>query len=94
MKIQAQVSLYPLKTRSLGRPIAEFCRRLQRPGLTVEVRSMDTSIVGESGAVFGAVEQAFQSLAAKYNVVMELKISNACPDVPSRTCKERSDEKQ
>jgi len=91
MKIQAQVSIYPLKTKALAQPVEEFCRRLQNPGLTVDTQSMSTLIVGESDGVFQSVKQAFQALAAEYNVVMDLKVSNACPDAAKTRRREKGD---
>jgi len=82
MKVQAQVSIYPLRTEALAKPVEEFCRRLQDRGLKVNIRSMSTSIVGDSDRVFQAVKRAFQGLAADYEVVMDLKVSNACPETP------------
>lgn len=91
MKVQAQVSIYPLKTKALAKPVEEFCRRLRNPGLTVDTHSMSTLIVGESDRVFQAVKQAFQALAADYNIVMDLKVSNACPNAAETRNKEEVD---
>lgn len=91
MNVQAQVSIYPLKTEVLAKAVEEFCRRLQHSGLTVATQSMSTSIVGESDRVFQAVKQAFQVLAADYNVVMDLKVSNACPEAPETRCRKEVD---
>jgi uncharacterized protein YqgV (UPF0045/DUF77 family) len=79
MKIQAQVSIYPLKTKALAQPVEQFCRALQDPALTVTTQPMSTQIAGDADRVFQAVERAFQTLAAQYSVVMDLKVSNACP---------------
>ena len=80
MRIQAQVSIYPLRTEALAQPVELFCRKLQHPGLTVTTQSMSTLIVGELDGVFEAVRQAFEALTTEYDVVMDLKVSNACPD--------------
>jgi len=94
MKIQAQVSIYPLKTETLAQPVEEFCRRLLAPGLTVIAGSMSTLIVGESDGVFRAVKGVFQTLAAEYDVVMDLKVSNACPDAVETGHREKLDGRQ
>ena len=94
MRIQAQVSIYPLKTEALAPPVEQFCRRLQAPDLTVIAGSMSTLIVGESDGVFQAVKRAFQALAAEYDVVMDLKVSNACPDAVETGRREKVDGRQ
>jgi len=94
MRIQAQVSIYPLKTEALAQPVEEFCRRLQNRGLTVTTQSMSTLIAGESDGVFQAIKGAFQALAAEYDIVMDLKVSNACPDAVETGRREKGDGKQ
>ncbi len=91
MRVQAQVSLYPLKTKALAKPVEEFCRRLRNPGLTVDTHSMSTLIVGESERVFQAVKQAFQAVAADFDIVVDVKISNACPNNIETQCRKKVD---
>ena len=91
MRVQAQVSIYPLKTKALAKPVEEFCRRLRNPGLTVDTHSMSTLIVGESDGVFQAVKQAFQALAADFDIVVDLKVSNACPNDIVPQCRKKVD---
>jgi len=55
---------------------------------------MSTLIVGESDGVFRAVKGAFQTLAAEYDVVMDLKVSNACPDAVETGHREKLDGRQ
>jgi uncharacterized protein YqgV (UPF0045/DUF77 family) len=52
MKIQMQVSIYPLRTQSLSEPIGEFCRILQDKELQVETLTMGSLVTGESGVIF------------------------------------------
>lgn len=79
MKVQAEVSIYPLKEQSLSGPIEEFCGILNSRHLAVETRSMGTFVSGELSDLFSAVEQAFAKSAEKHRIVMDLKVSNACP---------------
>ncbi len=79
MKVQAEVSLYPLRTKHLSGPVAEFCRALRLRGLYVETRSMSTLVGGESEALFEALREGFETVARKTAIVVDLKISNACP---------------
>ena len=80
MKVQAEVSLYPLRTRELSGPIGTFCEGLRLRGLDVQTRSMSTSIAGESSDLFGALQEGFERLAQENPLVMDIKISNACPN--------------
>jgi uncharacterized protein YqgV (UPF0045/DUF77 family) len=84
MKIQAEISIYPLKTKSLSEPINEFCQILENKGLKVETRTMSSFVVEESEAVFKSVQKAFEKLAEKYDLVMDIKVSNACPNNTER----------
>ena len=80
MKVQAQISIYPLRTETLSESIDKFCRILKDKGLKVETRAMDSLVIGESDAIFKSVREAFEQIAEKYDVVMDFKISNACPE--------------
>lgn len=79
MRVQAEVSLYPLRTRKLSGPVEEFCRVLRSGGLHVETRLMSTFVAGESEKLFKALREAFETLARRAEVVVDLKVSNACP---------------
>ncbi len=80
MRIQAQVSIYPLKTNSLSLPIDEFCQILTNGGLKVRKGLMSSFVTGESEIIFRAVRGAFETLARKYDLVMDFKVSNSCPE--------------
>jgi uncharacterized protein YqgV (UPF0045/DUF77 family) len=79
MKVQAEISIYPLRTQSLSKPVEEFCRILRDNGLEIQTTAMSTFIRGESRDLFNACDKAFEQLTKKYEVVMNMKISNACP---------------
>lgn len=86
MNVQAEISIYPLRTSSLSEPIEEFCRILRDHDLEIKTTAMSTLIRGQSGDVFKACEKAFEQLTRKYEIVMHMKISNACPsDVPNES---------
>jgi uncharacterized protein YqgV (UPF0045/DUF77 family) len=78
MKVQTEISIYPLKTTELSSPVGEFCRILQAQGLEVQIGPMSSFVSGECKDLFKAVQEAFERLAEKYQVVMTAKISNAC----------------
>jgi len=80
MIVQAEVSLYPLRIKQLSKPIEVFCQLLIESGLRVEPGQMSTHVSGDSEVVFHALQQAFKNVAEKNEVVMTVKISNACPE--------------
>ena len=80
MRIQAEVSLYPLRTNELLKPIDTFCQSLAGAGLEVNAGPMSTRISGELRDVFDAIQRAFMEAAERYQVVLTLKVSNACPN--------------
>lgn len=88
MKVQAEVSLYPLRSRRLSGPVKEFCQVLRSRGLHVQTRSMSTFVVGESEELFDALKDGFEVLARGNEVVMDLTISNTCPDTREQECAE------
>ena len=79
MKVQAEISVYPLRTQSLSEPVEKFCKVLRDHGLEVKTTAMSTFVSGESRELFKACNEAFEQLVKKYDVVMNMKISNACP---------------
>lgn len=88
MKVQAEVSLYPLRSRRLSGPVKEFCQVLRSRGLHVQTRSMSTFVVGESEELFDALKDGFEVLARGNEVVMDFTISNTCPDTREQECAE------
>jgi len=80
MKVQAEVSLYPLRQNDLTKPIQQFVKVMESNSLKVKTGAMSSLIAGDSQAVFKNLQKAFEQLAQEYEVVMSVKISNACPD--------------
>ena len=80
MRVQAEVSLYPLRTKKLSGPVAAFCEVLRSHGLDVQTRSMSTFAVGESSDLLEALREGFEHLAQENEIVLDVKISNACPN--------------
>ena len=81
MKIQAEVSLYPLRQKDLTKPIQQFVKSLKNDNLNVKTGSMSSVISGDSKIVFQGLQKAFEQAAQKYEVVLTAKISNACPEI-------------
>ena len=81
MKVQAEISLYPLRQNELTKPIRQFIELLENNKLKVELGPMSTLVTGDSQVVFENLQKAFERLAEEYEVVMTAKISNTCPEV-------------
>ena len=79
MKIQAELSLYPLKTDSLENTIRRFIEELSQPGISITPSTMSTSLAGESDEVFRVISQCFARACTTEEVVLVAKFSNACP---------------
>lgn len=80
MKVQAEISLYPLRQNELTKPIQQFIDLLESSKLKTELGPMSTLVSGDSQVVFASMQEAFQRLAEEYEIVMTAKISNACPE--------------
>ncbi len=79
MIIEAEVSLYPLRTESLSPPIDDFIAHLKESGLQVQPGPMSSWVTGELTEVFSALTDAFSAVAARWHNVLVIKVSNACP---------------
>jgi uncharacterized protein YqgV (UPF0045/DUF77 family) len=79
MTVSAQIAIYPLRQDRLTPAIAAAGTALHAAGLEPEVGRMSTIVTGEAGAVFRALEEAFNQAAAFGRVVMAVTLSNACP---------------
>ncbi len=80
MKVQAEVSLYPLREQHLAEPIQQFVKSLANDNLQIKVGSMSTIMAGDSHVVFECIKKAFEQIAERYEAVVTIKISNACND--------------
>ena len=81
MKVQAEVSLYPLRQNGLTKPIQQFVQVLENNKLQVETGPMSSFVTGDSQVVFESLQKAFERLSQRYEIVITAKISNACPEV-------------
>jgi uncharacterized protein YqgV (UPF0045/DUF77 family)/alkylhydroperoxidase/carboxymuconolactone decarboxylase family protein YurZ len=84
MRVQAEVSIYPLREQHLSGPIAQFRNVMDRRGLAVKTGAMSTEVTGDSGDVFRGLCDAFEQLAKEHDVVFVCKVSNACAPSASR----------
>ncbi len=81
MKVQAEVSLYPLRQEDLSVPIGRFVKVLENYKLYIKTGTMSSVIFGDSRVVFKGLQDAFEQLGKEYDVVMTAKISNTCPEI-------------
>ena len=79
MTISAQVAIYPLRQQHLSPTIAKLTDSFRDHGLSVEPGAMSTTVLGDAGAVFAALREAFVRAAETGHVVMTVTVSNACP---------------
>jgi len=79
MKVQAEASLYALRTATLTESIDDFVEHLRRAGLNVEIGPMSSRIGGEYKVLFRALGEAFEGAARRGDAVLTVKVSNACP---------------
>lgn len=79
MNIQAEISLYPLRTEHVGNIIARFAKELRAGGLKPETGAMSTIVKGECRKVFSAAKRAFEACGNQADIVLIFKASNACP---------------
>ncbi len=78
MNVQAEISLYPLRTGRTRPAITAFAKVLEEAGLSAQIRDMSTTVSGEADAVFSALHAAFKVAAEGRQVVLVMKVSNAC----------------
>jgi len=64
----------------LSEPIKRFCQTLRKCGLGIETGGMSTSLSGELGHVFDGLKSAMTEIGKDHEVVLIVKISNACPE--------------
>ena len=76
--IQATVAVYPLQQEG-WEGVDRAITALQIPGVEVEMRNMQSELLGETEAVFAALRAAFEAAAALGPTVMTVTLSNACP---------------
>ncbi len=79
-RISAQVSLYPLRRTSIGPAIRAAVRTLKEHDLQVRVGEMSTLVWGEEDKVFAALQEVFRGAVEEGDAVMNITLSNACPE--------------
>jgi uncharacterized protein YqgV (UPF0045/DUF77 family) len=79
MKVEIEVSLYPLTEENLEHPVMDFMDGLKSRGCEVEIYPMCEVVKGESEHVFEALRLGYEQAAQKSGCVLIIKAFNACP---------------
>lgn len=79
--IGAQISIYPLREKTITETLNIFWEELNSRGIQYEVNSFSTIIWMEEDELFKFLSDAYKKLREK-SIVMVVTISNACPKVP------------
>lgn len=79
MKMEMEVSLYPLTEENLEHPVMDFVDVLKTHGCEVETCPMCEVVKGESDQVFEALRLGYEQAAQKSGCVLFIKACNACP---------------
>ena len=92
MKVQAEVSLYPLRTPDLAGGIDAFVEHLRAAGVGVSVGPLSSRVTGRCPELFRALGEAFEHAARGADAVLTIKVSNACPDGGEENRRDTDDE--
>lgn len=87
MYIQAELSLYVLRSQDLSTPIDHFSRVFDGQDVQIIPGAMSTIVGGERSLVLDLIQKAFAEVSEGNEVVLNLKISNACPQAEGGICK-------
>jgi uncharacterized protein YqgV (UPF0045/DUF77 family) len=87
MYIQAELSLYALRTNDLSAPIDLFSKVFEGEDVRVLSGAMSTIIGGERSLVLDLIKKAFTAVSDSNEVVLTVKLSNACPQAEGGICK-------
>ncbi|MGQ9845148.1 MAG: YkoF family thiamine/hydroxymethylpyrimidine-binding protein [Caldisericia bacterium] len=78
--IGAQISIYPLKEKTISDTLNIFWEELNKRNIKYEINSFATILWVEEDELFELLNQTYKKLSSK-SVVMVVTISNACPKV-------------
>lgn len=76
MRLQAEVSWYPLKTADVTQEIVAFVEAVRSHGVHVELGALSALVRGEAEAVFDALKSAYLARAHHGTRVMVVKYVN------------------
>ena len=87
MYIQAELSLYALRTKDLSTPIELFSKIFEGEEVRVISGAMSTIVGGERSLVLELIKKAFEAASEHHEVVLTAKFSNACPQAEGGICR-------
>ncbi len=76
--IGIQVSIYPLREKSLSPALNKFWDKLEERKLKFEVNSFSTIIWGEEDEIFDFLKEVWKEIAEDKSIIMVVTLSNAC----------------
>ena len=79
MKVEMEVSLYPLADEYIEHPVHDFVDVLKSHGCEVENGPLSSIVKGESSKVFEALRLGYEKAAQKSGCVLIIKACNICP---------------
>ena len=79
MRVEAEVSLYPLGEPHLSHPVQAFVGVVEDHHCEAEVGPMSTIVKGESADVFEAIRTGYEKACHEGGCVLIVKASNVCP---------------
>ena len=79
MRVEAEVSLYPLGEPHLSHPIQAFVKVFEDQDCEVDVGQMSTLVKGDTDQVFAALKAGYEAAAAEGGCVLIVHACNACP---------------
>ena len=79
MTASAQVAIHSLRQEHLSPAIEGVQQALRAHALAMQPGPMSTYIVGDTDAIFAALQEVFAGAATAGHVVMTVTVSNACP---------------
>lgn len=78
--IGAQISIYPLREKTISDTLNIFWEELNKRNIKYEINSFATILWAEEDELFELLNQTYKKLSSK-SVVMVVTISNVCPKV-------------
>ncbi len=79
--IGAQISIYPLKEKTVSETLSLFWEELDKRGIKYEINSFSTIVWMEDEELFNFLKEIYNKLKNK-KIVIVTTISNACPKIP------------
>lgn len=79
MKVELEVSLYPLTKEYLERPVQDFTELLEKHGCAVEHTPLSSIVKGESAKVFEALRLGYEQAVQKSGCALIVKACSVCP---------------